>query len=73
MTAEKSTTYKNLKANLPNELKKDFDAVEFMKEERRKLIAKLDKSGDDRIVFKKRVKKLRKNAKHEDINYRGSR
>ena len=28
---------------------------------------------DDSEIFQQRTKKLRKNAKHEDINYRGSR
>lgn len=52
---------------------KDQNDVEFIQEERRKLLAKLEKSEDERIIFNKRSKKLRKNAKHGDKNYRGSR
>ena len=72
LTNEKSTTTKDSKSNDSSPPKK-FDAAEFIKEERRKLLVRLEKSEDDRIVFHKRSKKLRKNAKHDDVNYRGSR
>lgn len=53
--------------------KKDFDSNHFVHDERRKLLNKLEHSTDDRIIFNKRTKKLRKNAKHDDESYRGSR
>ena len=56
-----------------SENKINIDANLLIKEERRKLLIKLEKSNDDKVIFKKRVKKLRKNAKHDDENYRGSR
>jgi len=70
-THEKSTTTKDTKED--KSPKKEFDASEFMREERRKLLLRLEKSEADRVIFKKRTKKLRKNAKHDDVNYRGSR
>lgn len=61
------------KVEVQLEAKTNFDANAFMREERRKLLMKLEKSTDDRVIFQKRAKKLRKNAKHDDENYRGSR
>lgn len=72
MTNEKSTT-KETKDGAVSVKSKEFDATSFMKEERRKLMLRIEKSDDDRTIFKKRTKKLRKNAKHDDVNYRGSR
>lgn len=72
MTNEKSATRETKEGSSPAKTQ-DFDAKAFMKEERRKLMIRLEKSDMDRIVFKKRSKKLRKNAKHNDVNYRGSR
>ena len=46
--------------NEDQEAKSNFDANSFMREERRKLLMKLEKSTDDRVIFKKRAKKLRK-------------
>ena len=33
----------------------------------------MERSNDEQTIFYKRIKKLRKNAKHGDTNYRGSR
>ena len=69
-TQENSTT---TKLSAETVAKKDNDPNEFMKEERRKLLLKLQNSQDDKVIFTKRSKKLRKNAKHDDESYRGSR
>lgn len=69
-TQENSTT---TKLSVETVAKKDNDPNEFMKEERRKLLLKLQNSQDDKVIFTKRSKKLRKNAKHDDESYRGSR
>jgi hypothetical protein len=69
-TQENSTTTK-LSAEVV--AKKETDPNEFIKEERRKLQVKLQNSTDDKVIFTKRSKKLRKNAKHDDESYRGSR
>lgn len=37
------------------------------------IIQKLEQATDDEVVFEKRLKKLRKNAKHGEDCYRGSR
>ena len=70
MTNEKSATRETKDGSSKSQ---DFDAKAFMREERRKLMIRLEKSEMDRTIFKKRSKKLRKNAKHNDANYRGSR
>lgn len=51
----------------------NLDIQEFIKDMRRRLLAKLDSCNTDKLVFKKRVKSLRKNAKVGAKNYRGSR
>lgn len=70
-TLENSTTAKLAKEEKGG--KKNFDPHSYMENERRKLLVKLDKSNDDRVIFSKRVKKLRKNANHSAQSYRGSR
>ena len=53
--------------------KKEFNETEYIKEERRRLLLRLENSENDKVVFYQRIKKLRKNAKHGDKSYRGSR
>ena len=65
--------FRNTADNKNSDVKNNFDANAFMREERRKLLLKLDKSTEDKLIFKQRTKKLRKNAKHDDEKYRGSR
>ena len=47
--------------------------AEFVADERRRLLKKIENTDNDRIVFKKRVKNSQKNPKISAENYRGSR
>lgn len=72
-TQEISTTTKLSKVEVSKKFTQEFDAGDYMKVEREKLVKKLEASNEEDVIFKKRVKKLRKNAKHDDESYRGSR
>eukprot|EP00343_Euplotes_focardii_P001299 CAMPEP_0205803656 /NCGR_PEP_ID=MMETSP0205-20121125/6392_1 /ASSEMBLY_ACC=CAM_ASM_000278 /TAXON_ID=36767 /ORGANISM="Euplotes focardii, Strain TN1" /LENGTH=276 /DNA_ID=CAMNT_0053072117 /DNA_START=17 /DNA_END=847 /DNA_ORIENTATION=+ len=73
-------SYTKIEETSPKKLSKkgkrkteNFDIGEFMSDMRRRLMAKLETCTEGKTVFQKRVKSLRKNAKIEAKNYRGSR
>lgn len=72
---DNSTTTKHSKDTKNMKEKREFDAANFMKEERKKLLQLVNsnKTTDNHIIFQKRLKKLRKNAQHGAESYRGSR
>lgn len=62
------------KSSLKGKKKIDKDNIgEFIAEERRRLMKKIDACDLDRIVFKRRVKNSKKDPKISADNYRGSR
>jgi hypothetical protein len=63
-----------VKSSLKGKKKIDKDNIgEFIAEERRRLMKKIDTCDFGRIVFKRRVKNSKKDPKISADNYRGSR